>query len=79
MRGFCRADYLLMCETKARNEMGTDEVRAKAAAGALWCKHASAHASTIGGKPWRYLLIPQDQVTEDKRLVDFLAMAVTAG
>ena len=73
------AQCLLMCETKARNEMGTDEVKAKAAAGALWCKHASAHADTVGGKPWRYLLIPQDQVTEDKRLVDFLDMAVTAG
>ena len=72
------AQCLLMCETKARNELGTDDVKAKAAAGALWCKHASSHASSVGGKPWRYLLIPQDQVTEDKRLADFLALEVAA-
>ena len=26
----------------------------------------------IGAKPWRYLLIPHEQVTEDKRAIDFL-------
>jgi len=65
--------FLLMVETKARNELGTDEVKAKAEAGALWCRHASDHARKIGTKPWKYLLIPHDLVTEDKRLVDFLA------
>ena len=34
-----------------------------------WCKNASDHA---GGKPWRYLVIPHEQVTEDKRLQDYL-------
>ena len=68
------AHGLFMCETKARNELGTDEVKAKAEAGALWCKHASDHARTIGAKPWKYLLVPHDQVTEDKRLVDFEAL-----
>lgn len=29
-------------------------------------------------KPWKYLLIPHDQVTEDKRLVDFLSFEVVA-
>ncbi len=67
------AKGLFMCETKARNELGTDEVKAKAEAGALWCRHASDHAQTIGAKPWKYLLVPHDQVTEDKRLVDFEA------
>jgi type III restriction enzyme len=71
------AHYLLMCETKARNEMGTDEVKAKAEAGALWCKHASDHARTHSTKPWKYLLVPHDAVTEDKRLVDYLAFEVT--
>ncbi len=63
------AHFILMCETKARNELGTDEVKAKARAGALWCKNASEHA---GGKPWRYVLIPHEQVTADKRLQDYL-------
>ena len=65
------AKGLFMCETKARNELGTDEVKAKAEAGALWCRHATAHALKIGSKPWKYLLVPHDRVTEDKRLVDF--------
>lgn len=64
--------HLLMVETKARNEMGSDEVKAKAFAGALWCKNATEHAKTTGAKPWRYLLVPHDVVTEDKRLVDYL-------
>ncbi|MBI5907373.1 MAG: DEAD/DEAH box helicase family protein [Burkholderiales bacterium] len=72
------AHYLLMVEAKARNELGTEDVKAKAEAGALWCGHASDHAKKIGAKPWKYLLIPHDLVTEDKRLVDFLAFEVTA-
>ena len=67
------AHFLLMCETKARNEIGADDVKAKAEAGALWCRHASDHAARIGAKPWKYLLVPHDQVTEDKRLVDYLS------
>ncbi len=70
--------YVLMGETKARNDMATDEVKAKADAGALWCKHASDHAKKIGAKPWKYLLVPHDQVTEDKRLVDYLSFEVAA-
>jgi type III restriction enzyme len=68
------AHHLLMCETKARNELGADDVKAKAEAGALWCRHASDHAMKIGSKPWKYLLIAHDAVTEDKRLVDYLSL-----
>jgi len=71
------AHSLLMVETKARNELGNDDVMAKARAGALWCQHASDHARATGAKPWRYLLVPHDQVTEDKRLTDYLAFAQT--
>lgn len=72
------AHYLLMCETKARNELDADDVKAKAEAGALWCKHASDHARTTGAKPWKYLLVAHDVVTEDKRLEDFLSMEKSA-
>lgn len=72
------AHFLLMCETKARNDMGAEDVKAKAEAGALWCLHASDHARTTGAKPWKYLLIAHDVVTEDKRLVDFLSFAAVA-
>ena len=69
------AHSLLMVETKARNELGAEDVMAKAQAGALWCQHASDHARANGTKPWQYLLIPHDQVTEDKRLTDYLTFA----
>ena len=62
---------VFMAETKARSELNTPEVRAKAAAAARWCKHASDRAAQVGGKPWKYLLIPHDEVAESKRLADF--------
>ena len=63
---------ILMAETKAKGEISTQEVQAKAAAAARWCKYASDHAATVGTKPWKYLLIPHDDIGEAKRLSDFL-------
>jgi len=59
---------LLMIETKARNEMTAPEVVTKRKAAEEWCQHASVHAATYGGKPWRYVLVPHDVVTENKTL-----------
>ncbi|MGB7217805.1 MAG: DEAD/DEAH box helicase family protein [Vicinamibacterales bacterium] len=59
---------LLMVETKARNEMTTVEVEAKRKAAEEWCRHASAHAATYGGKPWRYALVPHDTVADNMTL-----------
>jgi type III restriction enzyme len=64
--------HLLMCETKARNELAAADVVAKAQAGALWCQHASDHARSTGAKPWKYLLVPHDAVTADKGWADYL-------
>jgi type III restriction enzyme len=63
---------VIMAETKARNDLALPEVQAKATAAVQWCKHASDHAATVGGKPWRYLLIPHDEINESRRLSDFL-------
>ncbi|MDR1934229.1 MAG: DEAD/DEAH box helicase family protein [Candidatus Accumulibacter sp.] len=63
---------IIMAETKKRDDLKTDEVKAKAAAAARWCEYASEYAATVGGKPWRYLLVPHDEVKESKRLSDFL-------
>jgi type III restriction enzyme len=52
---------MLICEVKARNELEEPNVKAKAAAATKWCKTATKHAG--GAKPWRYLLIPDDQIT----------------
>lgn len=65
---------ILMPETKKRDDLNTDEVKAKAAA-ARWCEYASEHAAA-GGKPWKYVLIPHDEVKESKRLADFLRFGV---
>ena len=56
---------IYMMEPKARNEMEEDEVLAKMVAAVKWCKQASDHAATCGGKPWHYLLIPHDTITEN--------------
>lgn len=66
-------DYcVFLVETKAANDLNTQEVKTKAAAAVQWVKHASDYALSVGGKPWKYLLIPHTEVTEAKRLVDYL-------
>ena len=65
-----------MVETKARTDVNTQEVQAKADAAARWCKHASDYAAEVGTKPWKYLLLPHDEIAESKRLVDYLRFEV---
>lgn len=66
------AHHVLMVETKASKDMDSTEVKVKAQAGALWCKNATDHTKSVGGKPWKYLLVSHEQVTADKTLNDFL-------
>lgn len=54
----------LICEPKAANEMKDQTVFDKAEAAAIWCEHATAHAHNNAGKPWSYVLIPHDIITE---------------
>lgn len=68
--------YILMAETKSKDDMASTEVKAKADAAMQWCKHASDYAASVGGKPWKYLLVPHDEVVESKRLSDFLRFEV---
>ncbi|MDE2314194.1 MAG: DEAD/DEAH box helicase family protein, partial [Elusimicrobia bacterium] len=60
------AKYL--CEVKRASEMSDKVVQAKAKAAAEWCRHASEHELKNSGKPWSYLLIPDDAVAENKTL-----------
>ncbi len=69
---------IYMVETKARGDINTDEVQAKASSAARWCKHASDHAIEVGSKPWKYLLVAHDEVVESKRLSDYLRFEVLA-
>ncbi len=64
-------NVILMVETKAKTDMEAPDVQAKADAARRWCSHASDYALEQGTKPWRYLLIPHDEVKEDRKLTDF--------
>ncbi len=68
-------DAILMVETKKRDELKSDEVQAKATAAARWCGQTSDYTASTGGKPWHYLLLPHDEITEAVRLRDFLRFA----
>src|SRR5690606_32748375 len=63
---------IFMVETKARADINTQEAHAKAAGAMRSCKHAAAHAASVGAKPWKYLLVPHDEVIESRRLADYL-------
>ena len=56
---------IFMLECKASNEMESPEVLAKRDAAVLWCARASDHTATCGGRPWAYLLIPDDVIAEN--------------
>lgn len=67
----------LIVEIKALNDMDDPAVEAKANAAVAWCERAS----TLGGKPWRYVLIPHDAVVGAatlKALVDRYTRTGTA-
>lgn len=62
-----------LCEPKNADEMTDPVVLAKADAAVTWCKHATNHAAENGGKPWRYLLIPHDQIQDQMTLAGLAA------
>jgi len=62
-----------LCEPKRASEVSDDVVQSKADAAAVWSEHATIHAKTYGGKPWTYLLIPHDQISEQMSLAGLAA------
>jgi len=71
-------DYVLMVETKStqhRKDDGSwnDEVTEKAKSGVKWCVNASAYLKGNGGKEWKYLLIPHDEVKEANTLGSYVS------
>ncbi len=61
-------DTIYMLEPKAKNEMNDPQVMAKSEVAVTWCQHASQNAAKHGGKPWKYLLIPHDAISENMTL-----------
>lgn len=64
-------DEILMLEPKMATQMNDADVLAKRDVAVQWCGWASEHAWHSGGKPWRYALIPHDQIADNMGL-DFL-------
>ncbi len=58
----------LIIETKMASEMESAEVLAKATAAMVWCGHATDYSTQHGGNPWRYLLVPHDEVAANVTL-----------
>lgn len=69
----------LLCETKSATEMTDIEVQAKAKAALEWCKHATDHEQRHGGKPWSYLLVPHDIISDNKTLQGLAASCTYTG
>lgn len=65
-------DCVLMLEPKMATHMKDNDVLAKRDVAIQWCAWASEHARSYGGKPWRYVLIPHDAITENMTL-EFLS------
>lgn len=65
------SDTILMLEPKMATQMSDKDVLSKADVAVQWCAWASEHARSYGGKPWRYILIPHDAVSDNMTL-DFL-------
>jgi adenine-specific DNA-methyltransferase len=62
----------LILETRSYNEL-LKAGNPKARAAVEWCKHATEHARTLGGKPWSYVLIPHDVINASATLDGLIA------
>jgi type III restriction enzyme len=64
----------LILEPKRRDLVDDPDVQRKARAAILWCHIASDHHATANGeKPWRYALIPDDQIQASATLNGLLS------
>ena len=64
----------LILEPKRRDLVADPDVERKTRAAVLWCHIATEHhAKEVGEKPWRYALIPDDQIQPSATLKGLLA------
>lgn len=71
-------DRILICEIKAAVELTDPVGQAKASAAAKWCRSATEHVASNGGKPWAYLLIPDDLILANALLAGLSAKFTVA-
>jgi type III restriction enzyme len=62
------SDTIYMIETKAVNQINSQEVQNKKKAAEIWCGYASEHNARNNGKLWKYLLIPHESVKDNMTL-----------
>lgn len=65
-------EAIYMVETKRVDEVDSALVQAKAEAGKLYCRKATEYTTTVGGKPWKYVIIPHSSVTHNASLAKLL-------
>lgn len=58
------SDTIYIIETKRADEISSREVQEKMKAALKYCRYASEFTVENYGKPWRYALIPHDQVAK---------------
>ena len=66
-------DAIYMLEPKMNTELEEPAVVAKKDAAIQWCANASDHTAHHGGKPWRYVLIPHDEIAGNITLASLAA------
>ncbi|KOH43483.1 DEAD/DEAH box helicase [Sunxiuqinia dokdonensis] len=57
-------DCIYLVETKMLDQVEVSDVISKKAAAQKYCKYATAFTTANGGKPWKYILIPHNEVTQ---------------
>jgi type III restriction enzyme len=67
------AAAVFMLEAKAGNQMKDPIVPAKKKTAEKWGNNASTHAQSYGGKSWRYVLIPHDEIVANLTLDTLVA------
>jgi type III restriction enzyme len=67
-------DAYYLVEPKGATEVDDDVVQEKARAAVKWCQHATDHNAKDGLNPWRYLLVPHDEITISANLAGLAAI-----
>lgn len=59
-------DEIWMVEIKAKVEIDATDTQEKKKAALEYCRHATDYNSKNGGKPWGYLLVPDEEVASSR-------------
>lgn len=64
----------LIIEPKQRDKINDPDVRRKSETAMLWCHRANEHYANVDGeKPWRYVLVPHDEIKASATLAGLLS------